>query len=79
LRPFPGYTSEPRHASAEAGAFFAAALLDTLAPVVSAVLAGAERSPPPVMGWLGPLSLGGRLGNLPIPRGDELLEPELRG
>jgi creatinine amidohydrolase len=65
LRPFPGYTSRPSHARAEAGAFFASAILDLFAPVAESVLCEGAQPPAPIMAWLGRASLGGRLGALP--------------
>lgn len=64
LRPFPGYTGHPHLAGAAAGAHFARFMLDEMTPAVEAVLTGRADPPPPIMRWLGPLSLGGRLGGV---------------
>ena len=60
LRPFPGYTGRPRHARAEAGAFFARVAEETCARACSEVFDGAP-PPEPLMGWLEAATLGGRL------------------
>ncbi|MFH2009186.1 MAG: creatininase family protein [bacterium] len=62
LRPFPGYTGSPHLATAKLGALFATPLVERLTRVVEDVFDGRAPSPAPLMGWLGPLSLGGRLG-----------------
>ncbi len=64
LRPFPGYTGHPHHATAAAGAHFVRFMLDEMAPAVEAVLAGRASSPAPIMRWLVSLSLGGRIGSM---------------
>jgi creatinine amidohydrolase len=61
LDPCPGYTGTPHLASASLGAVLARAASDLLARVVRDVFSGAADSPAPLMGWLGPLTLGGRL------------------
>lgn len=61
LRPFPGYTGHPAHATPEAGRIFAEAIVDRLAPRLAEVLAGAP-DPGPPLAWTGPLTLWGRLG-----------------
>jgi creatinine amidohydrolase/Fe(II)-dependent formamide hydrolase-like protein len=60
LRPFPGYTGRPHRATAAAGAFFAAHIVDRYAQATRAVFAGAE-GPGPIMPWVVALTLGGRL------------------
>lgn len=67
LRPFPGYTGRPHRATAAAGAVFVAQMVDDFQRVVEDVFAGRAQSPPPIMQWVQTLSLGGRIGNLPIP------------
>ncbi len=67
LRPFPGYTGRPHRATAEAGAVFVAQMVEDFERVVEDVFAGRTQSPPPIMQWVETVSLGGRIGNLPIP------------
>lgn len=71
LRPFPGYTGRPHRATPQAGAVFAAEIVRRYADGIEEVFAGRAESPPPIMRWLGPLSLGGRIGNLPVPSLDQ--------
>jgi hypothetical protein len=66
MRPFMGYTGRPHRASAEAGALFTRAILDTYEPGVEAVLDGRERSPDPIMKWVNVVSMGGRLAGLQV-------------
>jgi creatinine amidohydrolase len=72
LRPFPGYTGRPHRATPQAGAVFAQQIVGQYETVVEDVFAGRAESPPPIMRWAGRLSLGGRIGNLAIPSGDEM-------
>lgn len=67
LRPFPGYTGRPRHASAAAGAFFACTFADLVEQDVADCLDG--RPPPhrPLAWWLPALSLQGRWGGAHVP------------
>jgi hypothetical protein len=58
LRPFPGYTTRPHHATAAAGAVFARRIVDVYETATRAVFGGAE-GPRPIMPWLVRLSLGG--------------------
>lgn len=67
LRPFPGYTSEPAHASVIAGERLVAHILRMYTSHAGRVLAGEERSPAPVLGWTRALSLNGRLEPAPRP------------
>jgi creatinine amidohydrolase len=67
LRPFPGYTGRPHRATAAAGAIFVAQMVEDFERVVEDVFAGRAESPPPIMQWVEKLSLGGRVGNLPVP------------
>lgn len=67
LRPFPGYTGRPHRATAEAGAVFVAQMVELFERVVEDVFAGRAQSPAPIMRWVESVSLGGRIGNLPIP------------
>lgn len=59
LRPFPGYTSRPHHASREAGAVIARHMVREFGATTSRVLAGEEPPPAPIMPWIAPLTLGG--------------------
>jgi creatinine amidohydrolase len=61
LRPFPGYTSAPALATAEAGAVFAAMLADETAPVVRDVLYEGAEPPRPILRWLRAVTLDGRV------------------
>ncbi len=72
LRPFPVYTGRPHRASAQAGAVFAAEIVRRYVDGIEDVFAGRAESPPPIMRWIGVASLGGRIGNLPIPPNDEI-------
>jgi creatinine amidohydrolase len=76
LRPFPGYTGRPHHATAEAGAHFARFMPDEMAPVVERVLLGQADSPPPILSWLRFVSLGGRVGGVRLAP-DQVLEQVL--
>ena len=67
LRPFPGYTGRPHRATPQAGAVFAAEIVRRYVAGIEDVFAGRAESPPPIMRWVGALSLGGRIGNLPVP------------
>ena len=67
MRPFYGYTGRPHRASAEAGAWFARAILDRYEPLVEAVFDGRDRSPRPIMSWAAAVSFGGRLGETRVP------------
>lgn len=62
LRPFPGYTGHPAHATPEAGALFAREIVGRLAPGVEDALAGRTEPRPPPLAWVGPLTLWGWLG-----------------
>ena len=72
LRPFPGYTGRPHRATPQAGAVFARAIIEQYVAIVEDVFAGRAESPPPIMRWAARLTLGGRVGNLPIPTPDEM-------
>jgi creatinine amidohydrolase len=61
LEPFPGYTGQPAYATSEAGAAFARAIVQEMAPLVSSVLAGQQAHPAPPFAWVGPLTLWGTL------------------
>src|SRR4051812_9701899 len=67
LRPFPGYTGRPHRATPQAGAVFASEIVRRYVAGIEDVFAGRAESPPPIMRWVGTLSLGGRIGNLPGP------------
>ena len=62
VRPFPGYSSMPHLATAEAGAVLAAEILDLYVEVAESVFSGGE-APGPLLPWLEWLTLGGRLPN----------------
>ena len=66
LRPFPGYTSRPRHATAMAGAFFANRILEEYVKVVDQVLYHGASAPEPIMQWIPALTLNGRVGSTRI-------------
>jgi len=72
LRPFPGYTGRPHRATPQAGAVFAAEIVRRYVDGIEDVFAGRAESPPPIMRWVGMLSLGGRIGNLPVPSMDQM-------
>ncbi len=67
LRPFPGYTGRPHRATAQAGAVFVEQMQEKFVRVVEDVFAGLAESPPPIMQWMGKVSLGGRIGHLSTP------------
>lgn len=67
LRPFPGYTNRPRWASAEAGAYFAKIIVDEYTDCAAEVLLRGAPAPAPIMQWIPPLTLNGRLGSTWIP------------
>lgn len=72
LRPFPGYTGRPHRATPQAGAVFAREIVARYVAVAGDVFAGRAESPPPIMRWVGRVSLGGRVGNLTVPGVDEM-------
>jgi creatinine amidohydrolase len=61
LRPYYGYTSEPAHAAASAGRFFADYIVERFATAVCDVFDRNAPPPQPVMRWVEPMSLNGRL------------------
>jgi creatinine amidohydrolase len=65
LRPFPGYTSEPALACAEAGEVFVEAIVEEYERAMSATLLRGAAPPVPPMGWMRSLTLGGRLAPAP--------------
>lgn len=67
LRPFPGYTGSPHHASPAAGSVFARRFAERFAELADDVFEGRARSPAPIMAWLPALSLGGRLPQPGVP------------
>lgn len=69
LRPFPGYTSRPHRATAEAGAFFARRIVDRYEAATRAVFDGAE-GPAPIMPWTVGLTLGGIVPGTSVPLRD---------
>lgn len=54
LQPFPGYTSWPGLASAEAGRYFVTRIVDAYAEAILDVTQNGKPSPQPIMGWLAP-------------------------
>ena len=72
LRPFPGYTGRPHRATPQAGAVFAAEIVRRYVDGIEEVFAGRAESPPPIMRWVGRVSLGGRIGQLAIPPLDQV-------
>ena len=72
LRPFPGYTGRPHRATPQAGAVFAAEIVRRYVDGIEDVFAGRTESPPPIMRWVGTLSLGGRIGSLSVPSSEEM-------
>ena len=72
LRPFPGYTGRPHRATPQAGAVFAEEIVRRYVAGIEDVFEGRAESPPPIMRWVGTLSLGGRIGNLPVPSIDQM-------
>ncbi|MFO0555328.1 MAG: creatininase family protein [Polyangiaceae bacterium] len=67
LRPFPGYTGEPALATAAAGAAIARHIVRFLADVVRPVLDTGSSAPRPPLGWLRPMTLGGRVRTVHVP------------
>jgi creatinine amidohydrolase len=67
LRPFPGYTSRPHRASAEAGAVIARHLVKGFAEATAKVLTEGAAPPAPIMRWIAPLTLGGTVPTDAIP------------
>ena len=61
LDPFPGYTGRPALARAEIGRIFGEKIVDAYEALVADVLIGRAPSPTPVLEWMLPLTLGGRL------------------
>lgn len=66
LRPFPGYTSKPRHANAAAGAVFSRLFLDLVEQDVADALDGRPHPFQPLGWWLPAFSLNGRWGGARI-------------
>ncbi len=62
LRPFLGYTSRPRHATAAVGALFAERILEKYVKIVDEVFRGAS-APEPIMQWMPMMTLNGRVGS----------------
>ncbi len=62
LSPFPGYTGFPHLANAQSGAAFAKIILENYIPHVEEALDGSHSGVDPMMGWLLPLTLQGRIG-----------------
>jgi creatinine amidohydrolase len=61
LRPFPGYTSSPHRATAQAGAYFADQILGLYAAPMRAALDDGRAVAAPVMDWVRWATLGGRI------------------
>jgi hypothetical protein len=51
---------------------FAAEIVRRYVSGVEDVFAGRAESPQPIMRWVGPLSLGGRIGSIPVPTKDQM-------
>ena len=66
LRPFPGYTSMPHLASAQAGERLGSRIADLFAEAAQAVFDG-DAPPRPLAPWLAWLTLDGRLGQPRVP------------
>jgi creatinine amidohydrolase len=66
LRPFPGYTTSPHLATAEAGRCLARAIVDAYVTATREVFAGAE-GPRPIMSWLPKATLGGMFPPIRVP------------
>lgn len=67
LRPFPGYTGRPHHATAAAGAIVAEREVRLITECALKVFAGEMLAPRPVMTWIEKMTLGGRIGEIRIP------------
>lgn len=67
VRPFPGYTGRPAHASAAGGAFFAEQILARYHTAAREVFTGRAAGPAPIMAWLPRATLGGRAGHPHVP------------
>jgi creatinine amidohydrolase len=67
LRPFPGYTSRPHLASAEAGSTIAGHVVPEFARVADRVFRGQEAAPEPIMPWIASATLGGTIPTDSIP------------
>ncbi len=67
LRPFPGYSCEPAHASAEVGAIFADLICAGMVEDVESVLVDGAASLPPVLKWVSTLTFGGLFGRANVP------------
>jgi creatinine amidohydrolase len=66
LRPFPGYTTSPHRATAQAGSFLARAIVDRYEAATRAVFAG-EAGPRPIMPWIVTATLAGTLPAMDVP------------
>ncbi|MFN9809910.1 MAG: creatininase family protein [Deltaproteobacteria bacterium] len=66
VRPFPGYTAQPRYATAASGEVFVAYAVSRAVPRILDVVAGGPPPPPP-MAWMEALTLRGRLPGLEVP------------
>lgn len=60
-RPHPGYAGRPHLARGSVGAELARLITEQYATAAEEVFAGRAASPRPPLGWLGPITLGGRL------------------
>ena len=67
LRPFPGYTGRPHHATPEAGALFAQREVALMAQWSEQIFSGRARAPRPIMTWVEAFTLRGRIGEVRIP------------
>ena len=66
LRPFPGYTGKPRHATPESGEVFVRYAVERAVQAASAVFQGAPPPEPP-MPWMEALTMQGRIPGIDIP------------
>ncbi len=67
LRPFPGYTGRPAHATASAGAFFTVKIIERYAEAMRRVFLEDAPGPRPILPWMTALTLAGRLAPRPVP------------
>lgn len=63
LKPLPGYTGWPHLANPETGAIFVEDLMTRYVACVEEVFEQKSNSPEPIMQWMRPLSLGGRIAS----------------
>jgi creatinine amidohydrolase/Fe(II)-dependent formamide hydrolase-like protein len=66
LRPFPGYTGKPRHATPESGEVFVRYAVERAVNAAALVFQGAAPPGPP-MAWMEALTMQGRIPGIDIP------------